>query len=212
MDSSGLTPGDPLGDDPRPASPAPAARPEAPGPVPATGGYGGGPVPPGAFSPPERPQRLGPETVYADWWRRVVAAILDGLIVGGVALLILAAFGLGFFADGGASTSEIVAGVILTVLVFALLALFYAPILMARTNGQTLGKMAVRIRVVRANGKRIDFWWAVLREVVVKGIGFGIAGSVTGGLANVADAIWPLIDKQDRALHDFVVDSRVVPA
>ena len=204
MDSGGLTPGDPLGDDPRPEQPT--------APAPATSGYGGGPVPPGAFSPPQRPQRLGPDTVYADWWRRVVAAILDGLIVGGVAIVILGALGVGFFADGDASTWEIITGAIVSVVVFAILAFFYAPVLMSRTNGQTLGKMAVGIRVVRANGKRVDFWWAVLREVVVKGVAFGIAGSLTGGLAYIADAIWPLVDKQDRALHDFVVDSRVVPA
>lgn len=206
----GLTSGDPLGDD-RPATPAPRG-PEAPAAPPASPGYGSARVPPGAFNPPERPQRLGPGTVYADWWRRIVAAILDTLIVGGVALIVLAALGLGFFADGDAGTGEIIVGAMISAFVFAALALLYAPLLMARTNGQTLGKMAVSIRVARANGKPVDFWWAVLREVVVKGLGLGIAASITGGLANIADAIWPLIDGQNRALHDFVVDSRVIPA
>ena len=173
-------------------------------------GYGEGPVPPGAFAPPERPQRLGPDTVYADWWRRVVAAILDGLIVGGATLVILAGLGVGFFADGDASTGEIIVGVILGVLIFAAIALFYAPLLMARTNGRTLGKAALGIRVARADGKPIDFWWSVLREVVVKGIAFGIAAAVTGGLTSIADGLWPLFDKQSRALHDYVVDSRVI--
>lgn len=195
----GLTPGDPLGDAPTPSSDPPAVS-----------GYGQGRVPPGAFSPPERPQRLGPDTVYADWWRRVVAAILDGLIVGGATLVILAGLGVGVFADGDASTGEIIVGAILGTLIFAVLALLYAPIVMARTNGKTLGKMAVGIRVARADGKPVDFWWAVLREVVVKGIAFGIAGSVTGALANVADWLWPLFDKESRALHDFLVDSRVI--
>jgi uncharacterized RDD family membrane protein YckC len=72
--------------------------------------------------------------------------------------------------------------------------------------------MATGCRVVRANGKPVDFGWSVMREVVVKGIVFGIAGSVTGGLANIADWLWPLFDKQDRALHDFLVDSRVIRA
>ena len=175
-------------------------------------GYGDSPVPPGAFSPPERPQRLGPDAPFADWWKRVVAALLDGLIVGGVTLLILAALGVGFFSDGDASTVDVVLSAILATLVFAFLALLYAPLLMARTNGKTIGKMAVGIRVARASGQPVDLWWAILREVVVKGIAFGVAGAVTGGLSSLADALWPLFDKERRALHDFLVDSRVVDA
>ena len=45
--------------------------------------------------------------------------------------------------------------------------------MMAKTNGQTLGRMAIGIRVVRANGKPMDFGCAMLREVVVKGLLFG---------------------------------------
>ena len=173
-------------------------------------GYGEGRVPPGAFAPRERPQRLGPDTVYAEWWKRVVAAIVDGIIVGGIALLLLALLGAGFFADGDASTWDLVVSALLFVLLFGAVALFYQPVLMARTNGKTLGKMVVGIRVARASGQPVDFWWSVLREVVVKGIGFGIAGSVTGGIANLVDWLWPLFDSEKRALHDFLVDSRVI--
>jgi hypothetical protein len=70
--------------------------------------------------------------------------------------------------------------------------------------------MAARCRVVRVNGKRVDFWWAALREVVVKGLIVGIASSLTGGIAGLVDVLWPIPDPQNRALHDFVVDSRVV--
>jgi uncharacterized RDD family membrane protein YckC len=174
-------------------------------------GYGeGSRVPPGAFNPPERPQRLGADVVYAEWWKRVVAAILDGIIVGGAALLVLAALGAGFFSDGDASTGDLIVGGLLFALLFGAIALLYAPIMMARTNGKTLGKLALGIRVARANGKPIDFWWAVLREVAVKALLFGIAASVTGGLSSIADWLWPLFDSQSRALHDFVVDSRVI--
>jgi uncharacterized RDD family membrane protein YckC len=83
-------------------------------------------------------------------------------------------------------------------------------VFMARTNGKTLGRMVMNIRVVRASGERISFGYAMLREVVVKAIGFGIAGAITGGIANLLDYLWPLWDEQNRCLHDFVVDSRVV--
>ena len=92
----------------------------------------------------------------------------------------------------------------------ALGALLYAPLLMARTNGKTLGKMATGCRVVRADGRRVDFGWAVLREVVVKAIGVGVAASFTAGIAYLVDIFWPFVDGKNRAVHDIVVDSRVV--
>jgi uncharacterized RDD family membrane protein YckC len=202
-DRDDLTRGDPLGG----AEPARPPAPERPAPS-----YGGGPVPPGAFAPRETPQRISPDADFADWWRRAVAAILDAIIVGGATLLLLALLGVGVFADGDVGTGELIVGALLGTIIFAVLALLYAPILMARTNGQTLGKMATDCRVVRANGKPVDFGWSVIREVAVKGIVFGVAGSVTGGLANIADWLWPLFDKEDRALHDFLVDSRVIRA
>jgi hypothetical protein len=58
----------------------------------------------------------------------------------------------------------------------------------------------------------VDFWWAALREVAVKGLLVGIASSLTGGIAYLVDVLWPFWDAENRALHDFVVDSRVVKA
>jgi hypothetical protein len=46
--------------------------------------------------------------------------------------------------------------------------------------------------------------------VAVKALLFGIAGSLTGGLANLADVLWPLWDEENRALHDMIVDTRVI--
>jgi uncharacterized RDD family membrane protein YckC len=70
--------------------------------------------------------------------------------------------------------------------------------------------MAMNIRVVRTSGEPITFGFAMLREVAVKAIGFGIAGSFTFGLANLLDSLWPLWDEENRALHDFIVSTRVV--
>ena len=47
-------------------------------------------------------------------------------------------------------------------------------------------------------------------EVVVKTLLFGIASVITGGLATLADVLWPLWDEENRALHDLIVDTRVV--
>ena len=81
---------------------------------------------------------------------------------------------------------------------------------MARTNGKTLGRMVMNIRVVRTSGQPITFGFAMLREVGVKAIGVGVAGSFTFGLAGLLDSLWPLWDEENRALHDFIVSTRVV--
>ncbi len=39
-----------------------------------------------------------------------------------------------------------------------------------------------------------------------------IAAAVAGGIAYLVDLLWPLVDGRKRALHDIVVDSRVIRA
>ena len=199
-ESSGLSSGDPRG--------TPSA-PERPG-------YTTTP-PPGAGGPPvaaTAPGAVAGRYELAGWWSRVGAQLIDGLIVGfgGVLLLIAitAPFSVGFFAGEDAGIVSIFVGLLIAVLCVSIVALLYAPALMARTNGKTLGRMATGIRVVRANGKPIDFGFAMLREVAVKALLFGIAGTLTGGLANLADVLWPLWDEENRALHDFIVDTRSI--
>ena len=152
--------------------------------------------------------------VLSGWWRRAGAQIIDGVIVGAGALLLLVAitapFSIGFFAGDTVGVAALIVGLFMGVLCVAIVSLLYAPAMMARTNGKTLGRMATGIRVVRANGQPIDFGFAVLREVLVKALLFGFLGSITGGLANLADVLWPLWDDENRALHDFVVDTRTI--
>jgi len=37
-----------------------------------------------------------------------------------------------------------------------------------------------------------------------------VVSSATFGLASVLDALWPLWDEENRALHDLVVNTRVI--
>jgi uncharacterized RDD family membrane protein YckC len=95
-------------------------------------------------------------------------------------------------------------------------ALLYYPILVWYTGGQTIGKKLVEIRVIRADGRRIGFVCATWREVGLKFatielinllplIGIGV-----GELVFLADGLWPLWDREGRALHDMLADTRVV--
>jgi uncharacterized RDD family membrane protein YckC len=174
------------------------------------------PPPPGAggpVSPFATPLPAG-RYVLAGWWRRALAHILDMVIIGIGAVILLVAitapFSVGFFASDNTGFVALAVGAFLAIICVAVVALLYAPALMARTDGRTLGRMATGIRVVRASGEPITFGFAMLREVVVKALLFGIAGGITGGIANVLDYLWPLWDEENRALHDFVVNTRTV--
>ncbi len=229
---SGPTRGDPLdagGVDPRPERPRAAeerdaahpafAEPEA-GNAERLGGYTGAP-PPGVFGgfaeSVSRPES-GPGTYrLAGWWSRVGAALLDGLIIGVGGLLLLAlvgaVFSVGFFASDTAGIISVIVGLMLAFGAFAVIALLYAPLMMARTDGQTLGRQAMGIRVIRVSGEPMTFGWAMLREVAIKWLLFGVVGgSTTLGLAGLVDVLWPLWDEENRALHDFIVGTRVVKA
>lgn len=191
----------------------------APVPVEPPGGGYRGPVPPGAGGTGIGADALGASApgahALASWWSRAAAAVVDGLVILGLSLAILAVFGavldIGFF-GGEQGAVSLTVGILLAVLVIVAVSLLYAPVLMARTDGQTWGRKAVGIRVIRANGKRMGFAWATLREVVIKALVFGILSSLTFGLAGLLDVLWPLWDGENRALHDYAVDTRVVRA
>lgn len=213
----GLSSGDPLSPGPEPprhesglpgAPPAPERPTTAPG-------YSS-PPPPGAGGPVAAAAYGGVTGRYtlASWGSRVGAQIIDGLIIGIGALILFlpigAALGVGAASDSDTGIGAAIVGLLFWVLCVTVIALLYAPLLMARTNGKTLGRMATNIRVVRTDGRPITFGFAMLREVAVKAIGFGIAGSFTVGIANLLDYLWPLWDEENRALHDFIVNTRVV--
>jgi uncharacterized RDD family membrane protein YckC len=154
--------------------------------------------------------------VLSGWWPRAGALVIDGLIVGagGLVLMVVLSvpFSIGFFADDTYGWVSVLVGLMIAVVCVSIAALLYAPAMMARTNGRTLGRMATGIRVVRADGRPIDFGFALLREVVVKALLFGFLAAATGGLSFLVDVLWPLWDEQNRALHDFVVDTRTIVA
>src|SRR3954465_4746336 len=192
MSDPRITPGDPLAGYPSP-------------PPPGAGGVAAAPL----QAPVAGHWRL------AGWWRRAGALILDGIVIAIIAGMFFGVFaaiaGAGFLVGDTTGYLAIVLGILGSGLCVLIAALLYAPPMMAKANGKTLGRMACGIRVVRANGKRVDFGWACLREVLCKWLLFGvIANSLTFGLAALVDYLWPLWDEENRALHDFVVDSRTI--
>ncbi len=114
----------------------------------------------------------------------------------------------------GSDTGAIVTAVF-GFLAYLVVALLYAPVLMSRAgprNGQTWGKQALDIRVVRDSGEAMSFGWAALREIAVKGLAVTIASSIVPFIPWFLNYFWPLWDDQNRALHDMIVSTHVVQA
>ena len=193
----------------RPEPEHPQAPPPPPGPqAPAYGG----PVPPGGWEQPIAQQAPGWHgRPLASWGSRLAAYVLDGLILF-VPVILLTIIIVAIAA--GSDTGAIVTGIV-GFLAFLVVAFLYSPLLMAREgqcNGQTWGKQALGIRVIRDNGEPMNFSWAALREIVVKGFAVGVASSIIPFIPWFLDFFWPLWDDENRALHDMIVSTHVVQA
>jgi len=163
------------------------------------------------------------------WWPRVGATLLDGLIVLALNLptLVLA---LAVATGGGLHVHTTVTGhdtftlshemkvvAVIAGLAYLLSILLYAPLLLRREgrhNGQTWGKQALSIRVVRDSGAPVDLGTALLREVVAKLVILSALRFVpiVGGFASLVWYLWPLWDSSNRAPHDMIARTHVVKA
>lgn len=100
--------------------------------------------------------------------------------------------------DGELTGSISLAGVLLVIAVTTL----YFTLGTART-GRTLGKVAMRCRVVRPDGRLLAGREALLRSLLFT---LAVQTCVLGAI----DGLWPLWDRRRQALHDKVVGSIVV--
>ena len=79
-------------------------------------------------------------------------------------------------------------------------AALYTTVFMSLTNGQTLGKRLLGIRVLRLDGRRINWWIAFERAG-------GYAAGFATGLLGFAQVYW---DANRQAIHDRIVGTVVV--
>ena len=204
--------------------PQPGGPPGPEAPPGAAGAPPGAPPPPQQPAAPSRPPGTFRGVELADWGPRALAAVLDSLVVFGVLLLLCSPGAVVAIATEGGVIGWVLLG--LGGLVWFAFSLLYAAYFMRRPgerNGQTLGKQWMSVRVVRDDGQAFGWGWALLREVVIKGLALSAASSIAnlvtfflfGAGAIVPyliDYLWPLWDDENRALHDMVAQTHVVQA
>ena len=139
---------------------------------------------------------------YAGLQLRIVAFILDVLVLISVGMLFVAAVLalLVIDADNGNPSDRafLISGVILGLYFVAFVPLYH--ILLWSSRGQTVGMMAVHIKVLSRNGGRVTRRRSALRL-------FGYAASV---LPLFLGLLMALFDRKRRTLHDRLAGTVVV--
>ncbi|MDQ3720373.1 MAG: RDD family protein [Actinomycetota bacterium] len=138
-----------------------------------------------------------------------MTSVIVGLIVGFI-------LGIGFAASGGTDGGgfTIAANVVGVVIGFVIYSV-YTGILMTRQgpqNGQTVGKQALGIRVVRTDGHPITLGTVAVRHWLMKFIVFGYLAILTLYIATLLNYLWPLWDDENRTFHDMAASTREVMA
>ena len=156
----------------------------------------------------------------AGWWQRVGAALIDALIIGVPTVGVAVATG-GLSAHRSAATGRvsthstvayIAAGIVISIAYVAC-----TLCRRGRRNGQSLGDQLVGIRVIRDDGEPFGLSTLLVREIICKfGPGYLLrllpAISLLWLAIALLDDLWPLWDRENRALHDFAAKTHVVRA
>ncbi len=152
----------------------------------------------------ETPEQVALTLPLAGVGSRLLAALLDALVVGAgvVASLIVGAFFGLFLAaqDSGENAGEVLLALYAVLLVAGVFGYFAGLELL--WNGQTVGKRALGIRVLRDDGSPVDTA-AVLARTVVRLVDFLPVGYLVGLVSMVADG-------RGRRLGDIVGGTIVV--
>ena len=154
-------------------------------------------------------------TNYAGFWLRLVAVIIDGIIIGCLQSLVfiplLAAVGLGIAGNmenmDMQDTGDMVGmlGVIVAAAsAYSLLAMciqiFYYTLMESSKFQGTLGKMALGIKVTDMNGEKLDFVKAFVRNLC----------KIISNFTLLIGYIMAGFTEKKQALHDMIASTLVV--
>jgi uncharacterized RDD family membrane protein YckC len=149
------------------------------------------------------PDEIAAGRELASWGRRLAALLLDGVILGGAVISAILL--------GGVSLEELndslLEGDSLVLIAFFILPEAIYDTVMIGSRNQTLGKMALGIKVVGADDRApIGYVRAFRRWLSTAALWalFTVPG--------VVDHLWPLRDRRNQTLHDKLARSVVVRA
>lgn len=143
------------------------------------------------------------QLVYSGFWRRFAASFIDGIIVGIAQAFLGGVLGIAFLPISTVSNSELVASSIATTSssIAMIVSILYYVILIGK-KGQTFGKMALGIKVVKVDTNQVPgIGGAVIREVVGKFLSAIILG---------IGYLWMIWDPKKQALHDKIASTVVI--
>ncbi len=150
----------------------------------------------------------GTKPVFAGFWIRVGASLIDSFILSAINMIFFIVFGISAFgmAIGSGGRPEAVVPMLTNVFVLWLFIIgaqwLYCALFESSARQATPGKLAVRIKVTDLNGARISFARATGRY-----FGEWVTGMTLGiGYLMVA------FTKKRQALHDIIADTVVVDA
>ena len=162
------------------------------------------------YAPPQAPVEraadiyLDGDVVYAGFWKRVAAYLIDSVIIGVLSVVVGGAiggvmgvvFGIGDGLDSGSAIAiQLVAQLASLLLTACYYGWFYAS-----ANQATPGKIAIGIKVVRSDGQGCGFW---------RGFGRHFA-MILSGLILLIGFLMAAFTARKQCLHDMICDTVVV--
>ena len=196
-----------------PPPPPPGAYPPPPGYAPQyPPSYGApGQYPPGGYgySPPAYGVQPGPAPglVYAGFWVRVGAAIIDAILLGIVVVIIFAVIVSSSRTTDAAGNTTATSGAIGAAYGLALVVSFLYQALLVGRLGATPGMRLLNMRIVSAlDGSQITYGRAVLRWLAYSL--FAVLGFLV--IPPIINVLWVAFDSRKQALHDKLASTFVV--
>jgi uncharacterized RDD family membrane protein YckC len=183
----------------------------------------GSPYPPGYGPPPMAGYPTGPNVridpvlnlPLAPWWKRFLAILLDGFIVGAGTTIVSAIIAAIITSahtttttttnNGSLNAGAFIGGLIVISIVASIPNALYFGFMNGSRRGQTVGKMALGIAVRDARtGQPIGFWRAVGRLLITT------LFDILFLIPFLLDSLSPLWDARRQAWHDKVAHSVVI--
>lgn len=135
-----------------------------------------------------------PEHIYVGFWKRLLAAFLDGIALFVILILWVAITEL----LGLVLPSEMTS--FLEEFGMLIIVLLYFPLWESSSSQGSIGKQILGVKVVDKEGQRLTFWRALARSV---------SKILSYSIASIGFVMIAFMDKK-RGLHDLIVETYVV--